>query len=980
MIERIRQLLIPPIIDDDEVQNLRARLLNSLFLIYAVASGTTPGTLRLIPGGALNLTGEIVTYSLSGIAIICFILTRYRKIRLASLVFVFTYYIGMTIYLLSTPEVLGDPFRIAFIVALVLAALLLEQRDTIIMTAVIMATQIGLYLYSPETFSIPELVPNLIAYALAGLLVSYAPNILAASLLRLREQNTELIRLTEEQEAIVRERTSELTLAFDVTNTVTRIRDIQELLASAVELIRERFNLYYVQIYLAEATGQSLTLQAGTGSAGAELVRRGFRLPIDLASINGAAANQREPVLVPNTMEDQLFRPNSLLPDTRSELSVPLITGERVVGVLDLQSSQPNFFSTAQLPAFQILANLLATAIESANLFTEVTQTQEELMAQAQRLAQSNWNEYLSTLETVQHLRYTHGQKETPNVSVTNGHTHTAPISLVGHEIGVIEIDTAPNYHWTEDDAELVKSVADQVAQQVENFRLLYEAERFRIEAEEAVRSLTREGWQTYAETLPNYGYRYHSGEIEAVSGDTSRLAPPILRTPLHVRGEKIGELSLGADGDINEEAVNLTSAVAGRLSTHLESLRLNQQTELALAETRRLYDISSQLNQANTLQEAIDAAARPAFANNAIGATLTLFELDQAGNPEWAVLSAVVSTQNLPFPVGARFYLPDLEMSRLFLPNSAMLVGNTQNDDRLDLASSTVLQAANVFAGIFLPLAVGALQIGILTIYWPEPQTFTASDARLYDAVAVQTSAVINGQLLLQQIQDALAETAEQARQLASLNELSALLGQMDTIDEVFDNALRYIESLLPDTRAFIAVRESDGRHFIIRATQETFSDAPMGAKIAVRGSIMGQAVQENKVLMIPDLKKTDFVEKGLSSTGSIRSAIAVPMITQSGLIAVFNITSAKPNTFDQQDENIVAQMGALLTATIENRLLLDDARARAQREQILREITEKVRSSTNVDTIIRTAASEIGRALGRKTVVYLQDHEDGQ
>ena len=104
---------------------------------------------------------------------------------------------------------------------------------------------------------------------------------------------------------------------------------------------------------------RNLVLRAGTGETGLQLLRRGHRLPVSVASLNGRAVSERKPVLVADTEKSGNFLPNPLLPLTRSELAVPLMIGDKVVGVLDLQSQKAETFNETNLPAFRLLASQL---------------------------------------------------------------------------------------------------------------------------------------------------------------------------------------------------------------------------------------------------------------------------------------------------------------------------------------------------------------------------------------------------------------------------------------------------------------------------------------------------------------------------------------------------------------------------------------------------------------------------------------------
>lgn len=187
----------------------------------------------------------------------------------------------------------------------------------------------------------------------------------------------------------VHERTRDLELSAEVGRRISEIRDLDILLTQAAENIRHRFNLYHVQIYLADNEQQLLRLQAGTGLAGEEMLNRKHQLPIGLTSINGLAASEKRPVIISDTAVSDTFRSNPLLPETRSEAAIPLLVKEEVVGVLDMQSATPNAFSEDSLPAFEALAGQLAVSIENAALFSQQDKLTRELQENARRIAEN---------------------------------------------------------------------------------------------------------------------------------------------------------------------------------------------------------------------------------------------------------------------------------------------------------------------------------------------------------------------------------------------------------------------------------------------------------------------------------------------------------------------------------------------------------------------------------------------------------------
>jgi GAF domain-containing protein len=389
----------------------------------------------------------------------------------------------------------------------------------------------------------------------------------------------------------VAERTRNLELAAEVGRTVSQVRALDVMLNDAAELIRQQFDLYYVQVYLADASQTNLILQSGTGSVGEQLISLRHHLPLNTNSINGRAAVEKKSVVISDTTASAAFKPNPLLPHTRSEMSVPLLIGDKVVGVLDMQSEHPDSLNQEVLSAFEALAGQLAIAIQNANLLAEAEQARAEVEAQARRLTRANWTEYLDAVHKPEETGFVfeHNKIAPLTQEQAEGENATAaPITVTGETLGklVVEMEGGSPIARTD---ELVNAVARQVAQHIENLRLLDSAERYRAEAEQASRRLTHEGWQDYMfdSAAKGLGYIYDLNEVRPFKQDEEKQVEEAgISLPLKVRDETVGRIIVkGVEGD---EASDLVNAVAERLGAHIEGLRLSLQTEQALASTKK--------------------------------------------------------------------------------------------------------------------------------------------------------------------------------------------------------------------------------------------------------------------------------------------------------------------------------------------------------------------------------------------------------
>ncbi|MFZ5879265.1 MAG: GAF domain-containing protein [Chloroflexota bacterium] len=394
-------------------------------------------------------------------------------------------------------------------------------------------------------------------------------------------------------ESRVAERTRNLELAAEVGRAVSQVRALDIMLTDAAELIRKQFDLYYTQVYLVDPGNANLVLQAGTGEVGGELLRRRHSLSLNANSINGRAAVERSSVVISDTTASATFKPNPLLPKTRSEMAVPLLIGNQVVGVLDMQSDRPGALDQEILPAFEALAGQLAVAIQNARLLAEAEEARREVEIQARRLSRVQWMEYLDAIHKPEENGYVfEGNTIAPLASTDLAAAEGAlvsPIAVSGERLGslVVEWEGQPPSAQA---SKLTDTVARLVSQRIEALRLLESAERYRAEAEQASRRLTHEGWQDYLNRqLPgSLGYLYDLKEVRPYrEGDATQLQGTMLDLPLKVREEIIGKLAIQGVESGNEEQVGIAVAVAERLSAHIEGLRLAQQTEQALETTR---------------------------------------------------------------------------------------------------------------------------------------------------------------------------------------------------------------------------------------------------------------------------------------------------------------------------------------------------------------------------------------------------------
>lgn len=168
-------------------------------------------------------------------------------------------------------------------------------------------------------------------------------------------------------------RTRALEAGAEVSRSISTILDQQQLVAEVVEEVRAAFDYYHVHIYLVDETENKLRMVGGTGKAGATMLRQGHALPLGEGLV-GQAADIGETVLVPDVSQNPAWIGNPLLPDTKAEIAVPIILGQEVLGVLDVQEDAVEGLSSEDARLLNLIANQIAVALRNARLYEQVQQ------------------------------------------------------------------------------------------------------------------------------------------------------------------------------------------------------------------------------------------------------------------------------------------------------------------------------------------------------------------------------------------------------------------------------------------------------------------------------------------------------------------------------------------------------------------------------------------------------------------------------
>jgi len=298
------------------------------------------------------------------------------------------------------------------------------------------------------------------------------------------QTNKELYLLKDKLQESVDERVRDLenrALQLQVTSQVAQdaliFQNVSELLPNLVDLISEKFGYYHAGIFLLDDKGEYAILQAASSDGGKKMLERGHQLQVGGEGIVGATAAEKRPHIALDVGIDAVYFSNPDLPETRSEIALPLLSQNDVLGVLDIQSPGAQAFNQQDLEIFQTLANQLALAIQNARLLEKSQENITQLKALTDAQTQRAWKAHLE--HRSHRFLYTplgiKRLKKDGDFNAEEGDERTnIPITLRGKTIGKITLNRLSK-QWSNKEKALISDVAEQIGLAIENTRLVDE-------------------------------------------------------------------------------------------------------------------------------------------------------------------------------------------------------------------------------------------------------------------------------------------------------------------------------------------------------------------------------------------------------------------------------------------------------------------------------------------------------------------------
>ena len=533
MLKRMTKIFAPPVFPGDEDKTRKARYVNAIALtLIVIVLGYEIGA-RAIRGYTGQNISDLILIILAIIIFVGWLLLKQGYLRFTSILIVVLIWI-VSNSLAITGSGVRDSSYITNFSIVVMAGLLLGWQASLTVTIASIFSGFGLA-YAEQSGLIGNVSYPATAFAqditfifglntvLIYLLISGLENEVKRSKTSLNElglsninlntaqidlekRTTELSqRGSELQDANkqIQRRVTQFEVLAQVTQAITSIRDLQDLLPRIVSVISEKFGFYHVGVFLLDGSHEYAVLSATNSEGGRQMLERKHRLRVGEQGIVGNVTATGKPRVAMDVGVDAVFFDNPELPDTHSEMALPLKSGGLVVGALDVQSTEIGAFADEDIQMLTLLADQVSLAIENARLFEETRNALAEAEAVSRQFTREVWgrlpNEQnllgyrynligTSPLEKLVELadsgNYKNKGKQEQSSQIA------VPIELRGEIIGTLIVQTSSVDPLNQDQVDLIKAVAERVALSAENARL-FEETTHRAERERLVSDIT---------------------------------------------------------------------------------------------------------------------------------------------------------------------------------------------------------------------------------------------------------------------------------------------------------------------------------------------------------------------------------------------------------------------------------------------------------------------------------------------------------
>jgi len=500
MFNGFRRFLPPPVFPQNEEKSRAAELLNIVLIALSFLSFIA--LIALILGHSRRYQIYIVVALFALVLPILQVPMRRGYVRQVGYLTIFIFTGGLTFAILNGGTIRAPEVSL-FSLIVIISGLIISRRAmywTATINAIIFLTIMWLEINGqlPEPIGAANIQQGIIFTGnliMAAILLSLALRRIYESLERARQGEEKLSVLNTELEQRVMERTAELAERDEqikkrasqleaVANTArsaATVHNPEQLLYTITRDISSRFGFYHVGIFLMDDKKEFAILRAANSQGGQEMLARGHRLKVGEQGIVGNVTYSGIPRIALDVGEDAVYFDNPNLPETHSEVALPLKFGKEIIGALDIQSKEFNAFTRDDLEIFSILADQVSVAIQNARSFEQVQSALKEVEFATSQLTGMAWKGYTKEIRTKGYLY--DGIRPEPLIEPPKSGEDkgglSIPVQVRGNTIGNLKLRTADQARkWTDDELAIIESTAERVAIALEGARLLEDAQK----------------------------------------------------------------------------------------------------------------------------------------------------------------------------------------------------------------------------------------------------------------------------------------------------------------------------------------------------------------------------------------------------------------------------------------------------------------------------------------------------------------------
>jgi GAF domain-containing protein/CheY-like chemotaxis protein len=732
--------------------------------------------------------------------------------------------------------------------------------------------------------------------------------------------------------------------AAEVSRAASSILSLDALLSQAVDLIRDRFDLYYAGIFLVDEAGEWAELQAGTGEAGEKMLTAEHRLAVAGDSMIGSCVATAEPRIALDVVEEEQQRyANPYLPDTRSEMALPLVSRGDVIGAMTIQSEARAAFSEADITILQTMADQLANAIENARLF----ERSRELLDETETLYRAS--RAIGTAQSIEEIA-------------------EAILDTVGFlELGGVTIRVVTAWDLDHRPTQ-IDAYAASDAGETREVRVVRDVPAIGVGPLVA----DPNAFITFADVAdPDEPIPERAREQMLALGYRSALT-----TGLAPRGRLIGFLSLSSAeplGALPERYVRVVvRALADQVAVALDNLLLGEQTRRRAEQLEALSIIDSALSETNTEDEILDAVVLAVEIEATLEAWLLYAEMTDEGPTRYRIVASwgdgSVRTDD-PW-LGEVVTPATMPLAALWetFPDETWFLSDVAADDRVD--GTTV----EVGAAVLMPLATGGQRQGLILLTWDEPREFTSAEQFMIPRLMRPASALVARRRAYLAEEAARAENEMRARRFQTAAEVAQAATSIIDLEQLLPQAVDLIQERFDLYYAGIFLVDEAGEWVELRAGTGEPGREMLAQKHRFKvgsDSMIGQCVAQGMPQIPEDIDRAvRFVNPLLPET---TAEIALPLSSRGQVIGAMSIQSNKVRRFSETDLTILQTVSDQLANALQNAQMFDRMNAALMESETLHDISLAISEAQTVGDMVR-AAGNVAEFIGMEGVSLRQ------